>query len=64
MIIVSNRGAEWLICAHTGSPGTGRRFDSIWVTGHLVVQHIAHLYDEAIAAGSDHAIVVADLADA
>jgi hypothetical protein len=46
------------------SPGTARRFDSIWITGHWVVQHIAHLYDEAIAAGSDHAIVVADLADA
>jgi hypothetical protein len=46
------------------SPGTARRFDSIWITGHWIVQHIAHLYDEAIAAGSDHAIVVADLADA
>jgi exonuclease III len=46
------------------SPGTGWRFDSIWITGHWVVQRIAHLYDEAIAAGSDHAIVVADLAGA
>jgi hypothetical protein len=25
------------------------------------VQHISHLYDEGIAAGSDHALVVADL---
>ncbi len=43
------------------SPGTGRRFDSIWITCHWTVQHIDHLYDEGIAAGSDHAVVVADL---
>jgi hypothetical protein len=43
------------------SPGTGRRFDSIWITCHWTVQHIEHLYDEGIAAGSDHAVVVADL---
>jgi hypothetical protein len=28
---------------------------------HWTVQHISHLYDEGIAAGSDHALVVADL---
>ena len=44
------------------SPGTGRRFDAIWLTRHWTVQHISHLYDEGIAAGSDHAVVVADLA--
>jgi hypothetical protein len=44
------------------SPGTGRRFDSIWVTGHWTVQRIDHLYDEGVAAGSDHAVIVADLA--
>lgn len=43
------------------SPGTGRLFDSIWLTAHWTVQHISHLYDEGIAAGSDHALVVADL---
>jgi hypothetical protein len=43
------------------SPGTGRLFDSIWITAHWTVQHISHLYDEGIAAGSDHALVVADL---
>lgn len=43
------------------SPGTGRRFDSIWVTSHRTVQHIEHLYAAGIAAGSDHAVVVADL---
>jgi len=44
------------------SPGTGRRFDSIWVTPHWAVEHIDHLYNDAIRAGSDHAIVLADLA--
>jgi hypothetical protein len=44
--------------------GTGRRFDSIWLTAHWIVDHTSHLYDEAIAAGSDHALVIADLAAA
>ncbi len=43
------------------SPGTGRRFDSIWITRHWAVHSIDHYYDDAIAAGSDHAIVIADL---
>jgi Endonuclease/Exonuclease/phosphatase family len=43
------------------APGTGRRFDSIWITGHWAVEHVDHLYDQATAAGSDHAIVIADL---
>jgi hypothetical protein len=46
------------------SPGTDRRYDSIWLTAHWTVQQIGHLYDEGIAAGSDHAIVVTDLATA
>jgi hypothetical protein len=28
------------------------------------VRHIDHLYDEGIAAGSDHAVIVADLTTA
>jgi hypothetical protein len=51
---------------HTGrrknSAGTGRRFDSIWVSQHLTVRYVMHPYDDGIAAGSDHAPVVADLA--
>jgi endonuclease/exonuclease/phosphatase (EEP) superfamily protein YafD len=43
------------------SPGTGRRFDCVWVSRHWVVRHIEHLYKEGIAAGSDHAPVVVDL---
>lgn len=43
------------------SPGNPRRFDSVWVSRHWVVRHIEHLYDEGIAAGSDHAPVVVDL---
>ena len=43
------------------SAGTARRFDSIWVTRHWEVQGIEHLYEEGIAAGSDHALVLADL---
>jgi hypothetical protein len=43
------------------SPGTGRRFDSVWVSRHWVVRHIEHLYEEGIEAGSDHAPVKVDL---
>jgi hypothetical protein len=43
------------------APGMGRRFDSIWVSHHWIVRHIEHLYEEGIAAGSDHAPVVVDL---
>ena len=44
------------------SPGTGRRFDCIWISSHWTVQRIDHLYDAGIAAGSDHAVVITDLA--
>ena len=43
------------------NPGTGRRFDSVWISSHWTVRNIEHLYDDGIAAGSDHALVVADL---
>jgi hypothetical protein len=44
-----------------GLTGTGWRFDSIWITRHWTVSRIDHLYKEGIAAGSDHAVIVADL---
>jgi hypothetical protein len=43
------------------SPGTERRFDSVWVSRHWVVRHIAHLYEKGMEAGSDHAPVIVDL---
>lgn len=46
------------------SLGTGRRFDSIWISPHWTVLYIDHLYDQAIHAGSDHAIVLTDLTQA
>jgi endonuclease/exonuclease/phosphatase family metal-dependent hydrolase len=45
----------------TNHPGTDRRFDSIWVSKHFHVRNVQYLYEKAIAAGSDHAAVVADL---
>ena len=67
---LSNRPSGPLAVTHrtgrrkNGFPGTGRRFDSIWITRHWAVQNISHLYDEGIAAGSDHAVIIADLAHA
>jgi exonuclease III len=43
------------------SEGTGRRYDSVWISHHWVVRHVEHLYEEGIAAGSDHAPVLVDL---
>ncbi len=45
-----------------GHPGTPRRFDSIWIRDHWSVKDVRYLYDEGMATGSDHAVVVADLA--
>jgi hypothetical protein len=43
------------------SPGNPRRYDSVWVSRHWVARHIEHLYEDGIAAGSDHAPVMVDL---
>jgi len=45
--------------------GRGRypyRYDAIWVSPEFSVRRIEYLYEEALAAGSDHALVVVDLA--
>lgn len=36
------------------------RYDHIWATPDLAVTDVRYLYDEAVAAGSDHALVLAD----
>ena len=43
------------------SAGTGRRFDSVWISRHWAVRHIKHLYEEGLEAGSDHAPVMVNL---
>ncbi|OUS97293.1 hypothetical protein CA951_02805 [Rhodococcus sp. NCIMB 12038] len=49
------------ISHHTGrtstSPGTPRRYDTIWISAHLRVLLMNYDYDDALAAGSDHALV-------
>jgi hypothetical protein len=47
--------------ARKTSLGTGRRFDSIWISRHWIVRRVEHMYEEGIGAGSDHAPVVVDL---
>jgi exonuclease III len=37
------------------------RYDFIYTTPDFVVKNVSYLYDEAVEAGSDHALVVADL---
>lgn len=36
------------------------RFDQIWLTDHFDVTNMNHLYDVALAAGTDHALVLVD----
>lgn len=43
------------------SAGTDRRFDSVWVTDHFIVDGVGYPYEESINAGSDHAAVIVDL---
>lgn len=42
-------------------PGIDRRFDIIQVSGEFAVRRIEYLLDDALRAGSDHALVIADL---
>lgn len=44
-----------------GKPGTPRRFDSIWVSNGIRVVSMRYLYSEGVSAGSDHAVVLAEL---
>lgn len=41
--------------------GNARRYDSVWVSSHYDVDKVEYLYEESIAAGSDHSLVLADL---
>ncbi len=38
-----------------------RRFDSIWATPEFTLRHFSTQLDQAVAAGGDHALLVADL---
>ena len=38
------------------------RYDAIWVSSHFTVGSVEYVYDEAIEAGTDHALVLAGLA--
>ena len=60
--------AEQLYSLHPQGPlaisydrGVPCRYDFIYVTPDFTVSHVDYLYREAIEAGSDHALVVADL---
>ena len=42
------------------SPGFPRRFDGLWISPEIEVSSISYHYEAAIAAGSDHALVVGE----
>lgn len=44
---------------HHGGPGGGRRFDSIWATPEFALQTFSTHYEQALAAGTDHALLIA-----
>jgi endonuclease/exonuclease/phosphatase family metal-dependent hydrolase len=43
------------------SQGNDRRFDAIWASPEFHVDNVDYPYDDCLAAGSDHAAVIADL---
>jgi hypothetical protein len=43
------------------APGFPRRFDALWIGPEMEISSINYHYEAAIAAGSDHALVVAEL---
>ena len=57
---------EYLMLTYTTSGGSstagaGRRFDSIWATSEFMLGTMDTFYAEALAAGSDHALLWADV---
>jgi hypothetical protein len=58
--------ADYLMLTYTTSggrlsPGSGRRFDSLWATPEFTLVGMETFYTEALAAGTDHALLQADL---
>jgi endonuclease/exonuclease/phosphatase family metal-dependent hydrolase len=51
-----------LATTHVLRGGSPMRYDQIWFTEHFTVHAVQHLYTEARTAGSDHALVIADVA--
>lgn len=54
-------GSDHLALTHTIRGGGKRRFDQIWATPEFDLEALATYYDEALAAGTDHALVVAEV---
>lgn len=44
-----------------GRPGSGRRFDSLWASDDFIVGELRTEYRSVLAAGGDHAMLIADL---
>lgn len=53
--------AEVLLATYAPSPEFQRRFDSIWATPEFGLDEFETHLDEVVAAGGDHAMLVADL---
>jgi hypothetical protein len=46
---------------HNGGARGGRRFDSMWASQEFVLRNFSSCYETALAAGTDHALLLADL---
>lgn len=53
--------ADYLELTHELRGGAGRRFDSIWATPEFALDELTTHFEEARTAGTDHALLVADL---
>ena len=64
-VIQTNPEGPLAVSHRTGkrafSPGTPRRFDALWTSPDFAIQQVVYDYAGGIAAGSDHALVTADL---
>ena len=62
MIRVERPDGPLMTSYRTGGSGKRRyRYDAIWVTSQFTVGSVEYVYDEAIEAGTDHALVLAGL---
>lgn len=64
-IIIESPDGPLAVSHRTGKrkefKGNARRYDAVWVSNHYDVHNVKYLYEESVASGSDHSLVVVDL---
>ena len=52
---------EYLALTYTTKGGKERHFDHVWATPEFMLDSLGVYYEDALAAGTDHALIVAEV---